>query len=410
MINQEQLQKIMDLAIQKKITELGSGGKSQIKTNYFKTLGFSNFPTYTLKSPLSQYLPKSLNQKFFEKLSLILLMSIGFNLKSEAISSLPRNPDLTSRSISPSASNTEASTCMGCRVRSPQSSLAQHLAQMPIVKEGFARVHNVAIFDEDNRRAVSDLRRKNPTDLTEEERAILRASAQTGRLACKGGGTNATLIQLPDGRDAVITSAHSFLDERTGQPMCDLSSMKYLPNVNFHIDDGRAYSDFVLRTVSTEGDPLNLKNVAGVSKLTRQNDFLIFILSEKISNDQLPNGARRGSMSLQPQSSNAVRGSNYLIGFNKDFKAGNFSSFERCSYETALKTIYHLCDTSYSSSSSSITQLVDGKMVLSGIHIAERPYSGGPGSRKTPNEISERNVGLRIDNVIRFLNTEDLSI
>jgi hypothetical protein len=292
-----------------------------------------------------------------------------------------------------------AEVCTDCVSRSPQSSLFNYLSQLPIVRDGFARVHNAAIYDDDSRQLIMDLRQRNSNTLNVEERAILRAAAQTGTIGCTAGGSNGTLIRLEDGRDAVITSAHSFIDE-SGQPRCDLSQVKYLPNVSYHM--GGDYEPSTIRVVETNGEnPLNLENANRVNgRIHIQNDFLIFILSENISQDVLPDGSTRGFMRIA--SNIPMRGNSYLIGKNNNFRNG-LSHYDSCESVNNGMSYFHICDTTDTSSSSALTQLIDGEMVLTGIH--SRAYTS-PTAIPRPTTISNGNEGLSMDMVRRYLSEQ----
>lgn len=239
--------------------------------------------------------------------------------------------------------------------------------------EESATLWPAAIFGQDNRRPMWELRRRDPGTLNAEERAILQAAARIGSIGCSSGGSNATLIQLEDGRDAVITSAHSFIGQ--DGPRCDLSTVKFLPNVSYYDGgDWGDYTDFVLRIVPTTGElPLNGDNPdvlpagqeANGGQIPIGSDFLIFVLGEQISEDIMPDGNTRGFVRLS--SYNILDGHAVLISKNNDFLNGAVVH-DACRYRNASASVFHLCATTNTSSSSALLQLVDGELVLIGIH------------------------------------------
>ncbi len=272
----------------------------------------------------------------------------------------------------------------------------------PLVPEEAPIPLPVAIFGDDLRQPIRDLRQRDPGTLGVEELAILQAAGRMGSLTCKGGSTNASLIRLADGRDAVITSAHSFIDE-AGEPKCDLSgNVQFMPNVSFHI--GGDFTEFVLRLVPTTGElPLNIENtVQGnfISPLARSRDFLVFTLAETISNDILPDGSGRGFMRVATDIPRD--GTAFLIGLTTEVFDGLTPGFESCGYRNAAPEFYHLCATNAGTSSSPL-MIFDGReLVLAGVHTRSQGMTTNL-RLLMPNSVTSGNIGISMDTVRAYL-------
>lgn len=261
-----------------------------------------------------------------------------------------------------------------------------------------AQIHKVAVFDTDDRKAINDLREGLQSDLATEERsALLRAASKTGRIGCKAGFTNGTLIQLSDGRDAVISSAHSFLDPKSGKFICEDHEINYLPNLTFYNPKTGKMNNFEkFKVPIVDFYPMNYEHVKGstADHLGDLMDFLIFPLSRNISDDRLPDGTVRGYMKFDVDTPTSFDG--YFIGYMDQFRGGLSSAYQICNIQLAHRTLYHLCDTQYSSSSSALTRMVDGELVLAGIHVSEWGGWDNSDVHATPVSISQRNIGVGI--------------
>lgn len=283
-------------------------------------------------------------------------------------------------------------------------------AEVPLIRAPFTDGGGliplpVAIFGEDRRQPIWDLRRRDPGSLTAEDWAILQSAGRIGSIGCSSGGSNATLIRLVDGRDAVITSAHSFIDENG--PRCDLTTARFLPNGSFHL--GGDWTDFVLRTVETTGEVLNADNrdllptiMAINGGMGTEVDFLIFPLAETISTDILPDGSIRGFMRMAidiPRNGMAL-----LIGNNNDFFEGLTRSYEGCAYKNDIREFYHLCATTDTSSSSPLVLLVEGELLLAGMHVAA--YTNYRDRVvPVPSNIAHGNIAVSMDTVRAYLDS-----
>lgn len=373
-----------------------------------RTLGFAKYPSYKLTyqklaAPFKKYLPYFLDYKNFEKIVFFFTLTIFFTAlgqtEASATSSFRRSDPMvafTSMQIR-TETGTGAEVCRDCLSRSPQSSSPYYISELQVVRDNFAQVHNIAIYGRDRRQAIMDLRLKNPQKLNTEERVALKSAPKTGNVGCSSAGSNATLIRLEDGHDAIITSAHSFVDE-AGRPRCDLNNVGYMPNVSF--DMGGDFDSYTLRVVATNGElPLNLENARRVNgRIPNENDFLIFILSENVSQDILPDGSRRGFMKIA--SDIPISGQSYLVGTSVYFRDGA-SHYDSCEYLNDGVTYYHDCATEDTSSSSALTQIIDGEMVLTGIH--SKGYKSSKPVPK-PKSMKDANEGVSMDSVRRYLN------
>lgn len=265
-----------------------------------------------------------------------------------------------------------------------------------------------AIFGEDRRQAISELRKRDPVSWTDEERLILQASARVGILSCPNGeaASNASLVLLPDGRDAVITSAHSLLVQPEPAsadlgvvPACDLSSVIYFPNQSFLLNDGTPVGDYQKVRAYTDGAlPLNLENLTGPAPGI-EADFLIFILRDRVSGDILQDGTLRGAMRLDkvpPPQSEVV-----LLGKNKEFQNGRTIAYEKCSGSRDRGGFFHICATTASSSSSAIVRFESGELILTAIH-KDQP-NGPEGVRPIPSSPHLMNGAVAIESVVRYL-------
>ncbi len=416
----ERLEKILTQAIQDQkamvvptTTKLSPAQKSSMFLNYAK------YPTYKMGSPLKKYLPYSLNYKKVEKLSVLLLISFILPIvtpkPSEASRARPSgslaNLARLNKRITQTEAGALAETCTDCRSRAPQSSLSNYLSQLPIVRDGYARVQNVGIYERDRRQAVMDLRNRNVKTLTPEEKLVLNAAPKIGDISCSTHGTNGSLIQLEDGSDAILTSAHPFVDKITGKPLCDLTKMSFMPNATYY--KGGEFDDFMLAAVETNGAlPLNLENTKPYGRIVPlENDFLIFVLAKKISDDMIPDPLnskrmiRRGSMKIA--SSVPTMGQTILMGYNKDFREGLSASYEACNYNNAENEFYHDCATTNTSSSSVMTVIENNELVVVGLH--SRSQNSTLQILPKPENLEDANHAVSINAVKRYLKKHSLA-
>lgn len=268
--------------------------------------------------------------------------------------------------------------------------------QVPIIK--------AAYFDDGNdKQAVTDLRERRAKGeaLTEEETAILVAASRTGKIGCDVAGgkenfTNGFITEI-NGREAIITSGHAFIDKADGSAVCDLTKVWYYPNFSFFDKSNGAPTDFERRKVKTDGKlPLNLEVILGRTNVPTHADFLIFFVSSKeapLKIDKLPDDSIRGILefsSLLSKDSDV-----YLIGTEPGFRKGTATAYQKCSSTNRLDhTVLHNCDTFAGASSSLVGKMEDGEIKIYGIHKYgdEETYSGDALSTRWNGAVSVTNL------------------
>jgi hypothetical protein len=128
-----------------------------------------------------------------------------------------------------------------------------------------------AIFDDGNdRHLVKELRAKKPSDLTDEERAILAAANKLGSIGlCGRFEGNASLIRhraCPANGAAVLTSAHLFMDDRGKlKPECtgdNIRKARYIPNVSYYRGEPKA-DKWITKQIGIQSPPVNFSEIEG---------------------------------------------------------------------------------------------------------------------------------------------------
>jgi hypothetical protein len=301
------------------------------------------------------------------------------------------------------------------------------LAEIP----GPERLWSAATFDDGNdKEAVVDLRARKARGeaLTAMEEAILVAAARTGQMTwCDGKQSgNAFLVRI-DGRDAIITSAHSvFEDIHFRKPRCDLSKPGYYANISFWDprDGIPDPTDFVRRKVPLNGAPiLNnpypaegavslADNAAGVM-IQASLDFAVFFLAEEISTDILPDGSIRGSHSFLDVSAEDIRLMRWsltppedalvLMGHHKSDGRGMW--YQSCSAAISNELVYHACDTLDGASSSVLLTYQSNEFVVAGKHIR-----GTEDLDLSLDQISKWNFGIGAWTIRDFLSSQSMTI
>lgn len=320
---------------------------------------------------------------------------------SLSVAAVVRPLDLTLRSNG--TSQTEGSICTDCKSNSSIRSLAQLGNQTE-------RIFNAAYFDDGNdKQAVVDLRARKARGetLTSKEEALLQAAARTGRITmCDGKDTTNAFVVNINGKDAIITTAHAFINTETGQPKCDLSRIGYYPNFSFYdSQDGDSKpSDFEKLKINTDGkDPLNLQNVIGTKgQIEARKDFLIFFLEEKVSDDRLPGGNQRGVLSFSNTISRT--GNLSLIGTDPNFRDAKATAYQECRFETIESLAFHSCDTLPGVSSSLLTTYENGEYKFYGMHAIGLNETG-----LNANENLNWNTGLTAKIISDYLSKEGQS-
>lgn len=240
---------------------------------------------------------------------------------------------------------------------------------------------------EHERQSIAELRAKDPDLLSDEERAILRAADSYGnvRFCNNRYGGNGLLVRF-NGRPAVVTSAHMFIESSTSEIKCSTEDFQgvFFPNVSYYGEPDHARDEeFVLRTVDMEYPPLNMKpylealakknNVA-----TTSSDWLVFFLDEDITTDIMPGGHERGYLEYTANRSWYDRGQLYLIGMHVDLDDGLIAHYQKCDYANGGNlAILHTCDSLPGTSGSTLLTLEDGELRLYGVHSSARVNDDG---------------------------------
>lgn len=272
-----------------------------------------------------------------------------------------------------------------------------------------AMLHRAAYFeDNEPKQAVLDLRSRKTRGeaLTEEEEAILVAAARTGKFAFCGGQffTNGFLIQV-DGKDAVVTSAHSLIDEMTLMPKCSLTEgVSYVPNSSFRDtwaeEERTAFQD---KEVPTDGGmPLNAESFMDTDRFDYDDDFLIFFLSERLSEDVLPDGRTRGFLSFAEKPPR--NGTAYIFGLDPKFRSSGTTGYQTCSFRYSprpiVRSVFHNCDTWAGVSSSLIAVLQGGEIKILGVHT----IGGQDDVYENSKDPNQWNLGVKYERILDYLN------
>ncbi|MCU0829818.1 MAG: hypothetical protein MUE52_21190 [Tabrizicola sp.] len=293
------------------------------------------------------------------------------------------------------------------------------------------RLWLAATFNDGNdKEAVVDLRARKARGeaLTAMEEAILVAAARTGQMTwCDGKQSgNAFLVRI-DGRDAIITSAHSvFEDIHFRKPRCDLSDPGYYANISFW--DPKAGiphpTDFVRRKVPLSGSPMlnnpypadgavSLMDSSAGVVIQASLDFAVFFLAEEISTDILPDGTIRGSHSFWDVSAEDVplmrwsltppEKSLVLIGHHKSDGPGMW--YQSCMADISNELVYHACDTLVGASSSVLLTYHNNEFVVAGMHIR-----GTEDLNLSLDQVSKWNFGIGAWTIRDFLSSQNMTV
>lgn len=284
-----------------------------------------------------------------------------------------------------SSSSEAGYSCHGgrCVAEAPRSNLMRMCEEMRS-RAAWAQdwqCMNTAIFnDGQDRERLLNLRNKPENQRTAEEQALVRAADSYGNIRfCNGAnGGNAFLI-MHNGRPAVVTSGHMFVDNSTGNPKCSEEDVNayYMPNVSYYDPENpNANQDFFSRSVGLQYPPVNLEEYQAAIKKNNpvanvNADFLIFYLDEDITKDKMPAGHTRGAMSLAQNNGSFDRGQIYMMGVAVDRDNGLATVYQSCDYASLGGiVIQHVCDTLPGSSGSLLMTYEDGEMRVKGIHSA----------------------------------------
>lgn len=286
---------------------------------------------------------------------------------------------------------TEAGSCTNCLASNSSARRPQGLSSLA------EQVQSIAYYtDNGDRQALAALRAKNPSSLTMEEKAILEASNRIGYLHLPGckGANNAILINI-NGRDAIVATAHTMLDTKTNTLKCSADEDAfYYPNASYLNlrEETPSEDSFIMRTIKLEKNPVNFENVGNVGSDSTK-DFLIFYLTENISQETLPSGAYNAGQTRGAMPISTVRertGSTYNMGFDSRFdeEFGRQMGYQECDYSQNTRRLgyfKHTCDVSQGASGSLLGTIENGQMTLQAIHSSgaaefNSPIPEGPAS------------------------------
>lgn len=317
---------------------------------------------------------------------MIKLHTLSFLITFFACKAFALSP-IVPRTLATTEGSYQASgTCQDCEVQ--ESALMSFLKNTPAYQQGWFEIEEAAYFDDGNdRESIMDLRRRaesNPSSITDEEAAILRAANRTGYIRWPdcGIGGNAFLVNI-NGRDAIVTSAHIALDTQSGTPRknCTDEQLKnavYLPDASYmdglngSSEENKNSKRQVPVTLGNDNTQLN----DGVAILV-PNDWIILYPEDAktISRETALDGQVRGSIefsTLRTKDQQTV----YNIGFNPKFKNDHnqgktISSYQTCKSQTPTASLaYVSCDVVRGSSGSLVATMENGELVFSGIMSA----------------------------------------
>ncbi|MFZ1470975.1 MAG: hypothetical protein WAT09_18650 [Paracoccaceae bacterium] len=234
--------------------------------------------------------------------------------------------------------------------------------------------------DNGDRQALQVLRDRPEADLTAVERAILTAANRVGWIEIKGcnRGSNAILIRVGD-RDAVVTSRHLIAGKWYTDIQCPADQMDtavFYMNYSYQAPEyDREITKTTLHaTAALDGDPLNFS--APGYFMTPANDWLVFYLTDSISDQPMPEGTfgagqPRGAMAFSKR--RPTSGEIHVIGYDGRFGQENGWQFswQACrQVQTALglaDTLYIDCDVAPGASSSLLATLENGELTFQGL-------------------------------------------
>lgn len=281
-------------------------------------------------------------------------------------------------------------------------------------------VHDINYFtgeDISTRRSILSLREKRTSGepLTEAEHAILKAANRVGyiRWPCGRFGGNASLVNI-GGRDAILTSAHQFFDAETGVPKgeCsedDLGQAVYHPDFSYVDSRDEATRPITRRYVPvSEDEPILGANFVTGSRVSIADDWLILFLDTNVSSETAPDGTLRGYLKFgSPEE--FVKPVGFNIGheprYAKEQGAITLHSYQSCPIQAdGLRRVNHLCDTGRGSSSSILTVLEEGELLLWGIHTNSSTAGfNNEDVYQTPKSHFDWNVGTSVFQMIKAI-------
>ncbi len=247
-----------------------------------------------------------------------------------------------------------------------------------------------AYYDDGNdRQSLNELRQREVETLLDEERAILQAANRTGALRledCAGKGliANGLLVQV-NGRDAVLTSAHHFNNDKLVCSLSEMKSLLYYPNISYW-EAGREKADAtVMVSVGVALDAaFNLESLQG--SIPGRKDFVIFPLVRQISGEIAPDGSVRGFLRYDTRIGHKDRSlrqayPGFILGMDGRYSRENGGiawSYQACSFHEDTISVAHSCDTSPGSSGSLLGVFEGSEIRLTGINNHDGVTGDGP--------------------------------
>lgn len=267
--------------------------------------------------------------------------------------------------------------------------------------------------DNVDRQPLQALREKPEAELTEAERAILVAANRVGWIEILGcnRASHGILIRL-DGRDAVVTSRHLVAGKWAADLKCpaDATAVFY-PNYGYRIPGSRErISDYdIYAPVLLEPDPLNY-GPRGLF-MEPDEDWLIYFLSEDVSDQPLPEGAfgagtPRGAMEFSTRY--PLQGDLVVIGMDGRYTRENGWQFTwaPCRFArggiTLQNTLMIDCDVSPGASSSLLTTMEEGRLTFQGLVTAASDRLAG-NDVPVPGAALLWNIGTPTDQITGWL-------
>lgn len=297
---------------------------------------------------------------------------------------------------------TEAGSCTNCLASNSTARRPQNLSSLG------EQVQSIAYYtDNGDRQALAALRSKNPSSLTMEEKAILEASNRIGYLHLPGckGANNAVLINI-NGRDAIVASGHTLLD-KSGVLKCSATEDAfYYPNASYlnQAESIPSADSFIMRKIKLEPNPLNFEDVGNI-KSDHEQDFVIYYLTENISQETLPTGTYNAGQARGVMPVSTIRrrtGTAYNMGFDGRYEEqhGRQMSYQRCEFEQNTRLLIsfkHNCDTSPGGSGSLLGTIENGEMTLQAMNTSGFETYDTP----TPQGSLTWNAGLSSDWILK---------